>query len=60
MLRIAPDMVALWREAAIMHQQLDQVAAALRCYARVMDLAPNTELSRQARAAMDELRTRLN
>ncbi len=30
MLRIAPDNAPLWREAAVMHQRLDHVAAALQ------------------------------
>jgi regulator of sirC expression with transglutaminase-like and TPR domain len=60
MLRIAPHEAPLWREAALMHQRLDQVAAALRCYARFLDLAPEGEAAARARAAMDELRSRLN
>ena len=60
MLRLAPDNASLWREAATMHVQLDQVAAALRCYARVLDLVPEGDSATRARAAMDELRGRLN
>ena len=60
MLRIAPDNAALWRDAAAMHQQLDQVAAALRCYARVLDLVPEGDGATRARQAMDALRSRLN
>jgi regulator of sirC expression with transglutaminase-like and TPR domain len=60
MLRIAPEEAPLWREAALMHQRLDQVAAALRCYERFLDLVPRGDAAARARAAMDELRSRLN
>ena len=60
MLRIAPDHAALWREAAVMNQSLDYVAAALRCYARFLDLVPSGETAARTRAAMDHLRARLN
>jgi regulator of sirC expression with transglutaminase-like and TPR domain len=60
MLRIAPDHAALWRDAAALHQRLDQVAAALRCYARVLDLVPEGDGAVRARTAMDALRSRLN
>jgi regulator of sirC expression with transglutaminase-like and TPR domain len=60
MLRIAPDTVSLWRDAAAMHQRLDQVAAALRCYTRLLDLVPEGEGAARARQAMDALRSRLN
>ena len=60
MLRLAPDNAALWREAATMHERLDQVAAALRCYARALDLVPEGDSATRTRTAMDELRARLN
>lgn len=60
MLRIAPDHAVLWREAAMMHQRLDQVAAALRCYGRFLDLVPNGDAAIRTRAAIDDLRARLN
>jgi len=60
MLRIAPDYAALWRETALINQRLDQVAAALRCFERFLKLVPQGEAASRARAAMDELRTRLN
>lgn len=60
MLRIAPDASGLWREAALMNQGLGQVAAALRCFERFLDLVPEGDAAVRARAAMDELRTRLN
>jgi regulator of sirC expression with transglutaminase-like and TPR domain len=60
MLRIAPDEAALWREAGLMHQRLDQVAAALRCFSRFLDLVPQGEAAGRVRVAMDELRSRLN
>ncbi|MGA9866111.1 MAG: tetratricopeptide repeat protein [Acetobacteraceae bacterium] len=60
MLRIAPDHAGLWREAGLIHQRLGHVQAALRCLARFLDLAPQGDAAARARAAMEELRTRLN
>ncbi|MCW3474631.1 SirB1 family protein [Limobrevibacterium gyesilva] len=60
MLRIAPDEPILWRDAALMNQRLDQVAAALRCFERFLVLVPNGDAASRVRAAMDELRSRLN
>ena len=60
MLRVAPDVVLLWRNAAALNQALDRVAAALRCYGRVLDLVPAGEMAARTRAAMDDLRARLN
>ena len=60
MLRIAPDNAALWRDAASMQQRLGHIAAALRCYGRFLDLVPSGEAATRARAAMEELRSRLN
>jgi regulator of sirC expression with transglutaminase-like and TPR domain len=60
MLRIAPDQAALWREAALMNQRLDQVTAALRCFEQFLTLVPEGESAARARLAMDELRARLN
>jgi regulator of sirC expression with transglutaminase-like and TPR domain len=60
MLRIAPLEAFLWREAAVMNQRLDQVAAALRCFERFLDMVPAGDAAIRARAAMDELRARLN
>lgn len=60
MLRIVPDEATLWREAALVNQRLDRVGAALRCFERFLDLVPRGDAAARARAAMDELRTRLN
>jgi regulator of sirC expression with transglutaminase-like and TPR domain len=60
MLRIAPDHAALWREAGLMHQRLDHVAAALRCFERFLAIEPRGEAAARARTLMEELRTRLN
>lgn len=60
MLRIAPGEATLWREAALMNQRLDRVAAALRCFDRFVALVPDGEAATRARAAMEELRTRLH
>ena len=60
MLRIAPDAAALWREAALVNQRLDHVAAALRCFERFLALVPKGDAADRVRTAMDELRARLN
>jgi regulator of sirC expression with transglutaminase-like and TPR domain len=60
MLRIAPDTPMLWREAALMNQRLDRVAAALRCFERFLVLEPQGDAAIRVRTAMDELRSRLN
>jgi len=60
MLRIAPDTIALWQEAAVLNQQLDRMAAAVRCMGRVVALIPPGEDAEVARATMRRLRSRLN
>jgi regulator of sirC expression with transglutaminase-like and TPR domain len=60
MLRIAPDHATLWREAALLHQRMDQVAAALRCYERFLALVPEGEAATRVRASITSLRARLN
>ncbi len=60
MLRIAPDNAPLWREAGMLHQRLEHVAAALKCYSRFLDLVPTGEAATRARATIDDLRARLN
>ena len=60
MLRIAPDVAVLWREAALVNQKLEHVGAAVRCYERFLDLVPQGDAALRTRAAIDELRSRLN
>jgi len=60
MLRIAPDHATLWREAAILHQSLDQVAAAIHCYEQFLVLVPEGEAASRTRASIAALRGRLN
>lgn len=60
MLRIAPDHAVLWREAAVMHQHLGQVAAAVRCFERFLLLVPEGDAADRARASVVTLRGRLN
>ncbi len=60
MLRFAPDTAVLWRDAAVLNQHLDHVAAALRCYERFLAIVPQGDAALRTRAAMDELRSRLN
>ena len=60
MLAMAPDAAPLWREAATLNQRLDRIATAIKCYSRFLDLVPAGDAAVQTRAAMDELRTRLN
>jgi regulator of sirC expression with transglutaminase-like and TPR domain len=60
MLRIAPEEVSQWREAGLMNSRLDRVSAALLCYERFLALLPTGDTAERVRAAMDELRSRLN
>ncbi len=60
MLAIAPDQATLWRDAAVMNERLDFIASALKCYSRFLDLVPTGDAAVKTRAAMDELRARLN
>ena len=60
MLRIAPDAAVLWREAALINQTLEHVGAAVHCYERFLDLVPQGDAALRTRAAIDELRSRLN
>jgi regulator of sirC expression with transglutaminase-like and TPR domain len=60
MLRIAPDHASLWRETALMNQRLGHMSAALRCFEYFLHLVPEGDAATRARAAMEELRTRLN
>jgi len=60
MLRFAPDAVSQWRDAALMHQRLDQFSAALQCYDRFLALVPEGDAALRVRAAVEELRSRLN
>jgi regulator of sirC expression with transglutaminase-like and TPR domain len=60
MLRIAPDHATLWREAALMHQRLDEVAAAVRCFEQFLLLVPEGDAATRARDSVAALRSRLN
>lgn len=60
MLRMAPEHAPLWRESGLLHQRLDEVGAALRCFERFLELVPSGEAATRARTSIDELRTRLN
>jgi regulator of sirC expression with transglutaminase-like and TPR domain len=60
MLRIGPDHAELWRQAAMMHQRLDHVGAALRCYDRFLALVPQGSVAEAVRATVSQLRSRLN
>lgn len=60
MLRIAPEEASQWRDAALMHQRLDRLGDALRCGTAFLKLVPRGEAAERMRAAMAELRGRLN
>jgi regulator of sirC expression with transglutaminase-like and TPR domain len=60
MLRVAPDHLELWRQAAALNQRLDRVGAALRCFERCLRLVPRGDTATRIRSAMDDLRGRLN
>jgi regulator of sirC expression with transglutaminase-like and TPR domain len=60
MLRIAPTDIGLWQQVAVLHQKMGQIASAIRCMGRVVDLIPPGEDADRARAAMRRLRGSLN
>jgi regulator of sirC expression with transglutaminase-like and TPR domain len=60
MLRVAPDHAELWRQAALLNQQLDRVTAALRCYERCLMLVPRGGTAVRVQSAIHALRGRLN
>jgi len=60
MLRIAPEEASLWRDCAMINQRMDRVGAALKCLETFLSMVPQGDAAVRARAAMDELRTRLN
>jgi regulator of sirC expression with transglutaminase-like and TPR domain len=60
MLLIAPDQAELWRQAGIMNQRLEQVAAARDCYQRFLDLVPEGSVANSVRARLDILKSMLN
>ncbi len=60
MLLIAPDQAELWRQAGIMNQRLEQVAAARDCYQRFLELVPEGAVAKSVRAQLDILKSMLN
>ena len=44
----------------MINQRLERVGAALRCYERFLEIVPGGDAAARTRAAMDELRSRLN
>jgi regulator of sirC expression with transglutaminase-like and TPR domain len=60
MLLIAPDQAELWRQAGVMNQRLEQVAAARDCYLRFLDLVPEGRVATGVRAQLDILKSMLN
>jgi len=60
MLLIAPDQAELWRQAGIMNQRLEQVAAATDCYQRFLELVPQGPVANSVRTQLDILRSMLN
>jgi regulator of sirC expression with transglutaminase-like and TPR domain len=60
MLLIAPEQAELWRQAGIMNQRLEQVAAARDCYQRFLDLVPEGPVANGVRVQLDILKSMLN
>lgn len=58
MIRIDPDNVALWQDAALLNTQLGRAPRALECHGRVLELVPEGTVARLTQRAMDELRAR--
>jgi regulator of sirC expression with transglutaminase-like and TPR domain len=59
-LRVAPADAQLWCELGILQERLDRVGAALKSYEQFLALSPPGPAATRVRAAVDELRTRLN
>lgn len=60
MLLIAPDQAELWRQAGLLNQRLDQVAAARDCYERFLELIPEGPMADRVREQLEVLRSMLN
>ena len=60
MLLIAPDQAELWRQAGIMNQRLEQVAAARDCYQQFLELVPQGPVANSVRTQLDILKSMLN
>jgi len=60
MLLIAPDQAELWRQAGIMNQKLEQVAAARTAYMRFLELVPEGAVADGVRVQLDILKSMLN
>ncbi len=60
MLLIAPDQAELWRQAGIMNQKLEQVAAARDCYQHFLELVPEGSIANGVRAQLEILKSMLN
>jgi regulator of sirC expression with transglutaminase-like and TPR domain len=60
MLLIASDKAELWRQAGIMNQKLERVAAARNCYQRFLALVPEGPIANSVRAQLDILKSMLN
>lgn len=60
MLLIAPNQAELWRQAGVMNQRLEQVAAATDCYLRFLRLVPEGSAADEIRAQVDILKSMLN
>ena len=60
MLLIAPDQSELWRQAGIMNQRLEQVAAARDCYLRFLELVPEGVAANRVRVQLNILKSMLN
>lgn len=60
MLRIAPEAASLWQDRALLHEALEQPAAAIWAWERFLRLVPTGEVADRARAAVGALRTQLN
>jgi regulator of sirC expression with transglutaminase-like and TPR domain len=60
MLLIAPDQAELWRQAGIMNQKLEQVAAARDCYLRFLELVPEGSVANSVKVQLEILKSMLN
>ncbi|HZT87550.1 MAG TPA: transglutaminase-like domain-containing protein [Stellaceae bacterium] len=60
MLMLAPDMAELWREAALLHAQLDNMRSAVGAFEEFIARAPDGASRYQAAAMLQQLKSKLN
>jgi len=60
MLLFAPDMMALWREAGVIHARLGNLGAAITAFETIVDRADSDAARHDAASIVQKLKSRLN